>query len=84
MCEICEWGKCDQCETLEDCNANVVAAYREVLARAEADTNWPWTERNELEEWTPEDGYEDEYADTFCACVGGPNCCIVRNSAKVE
>jgi len=27
--------------------------------REDGNVNWPWTERKELEEWTPEDGYED-------------------------
>lgn len=49
MCEICEWGARQ--------DPKLIAVAHEV---EDIGINWPWTERNELEEWTPEDGYEDE------------------------
>lgn len=50
MCEICEWEACEQCETLEDYNANIVAHYREILERASHESvNWPWRASGKVE-----------------------------------
>ena len=48
MCEICEWSGVSMEE---------IEAETRVRWRKKVNVNWPWTDRTELEEWTPE---EDE------------------------